>query len=146
MSGRANIAGQRFGELTAVEASSTTRYGVIWRCICTCGNWVLRSVADLRYRRSMGSSQMCPACHEQHTQELAFLRWGKTSDERARKRLDRLAGAEFAFGSWVADEVLEDLVAEGGEMTEEFDPEGVDPGYYQEVCTCSMVCWSEGNG
>ena len=47
---RENITGQRFGELMAIKHVA---HGT-WRCVCTCGGVVDKSVGALRYRSKMG--------------------------------------------------------------------------------------------
>lgn len=53
---RANISGQRFGRLTAIEPTDkTTSSGVIWRCRCDCGNEAFVSASSLR----KGNTKSC---------------------------------------------------------------------------------------
>lgn len=53
---RANITGQRFGRLTAIEPTDRiVRSGVVWRCICDCGNETFVTVKDLR----SGNTKSC---------------------------------------------------------------------------------------
>lgn len=52
---RADITGERFGRLTAIESVELPKGGVIWRCVCDCGN---ETVSDVRSLRS-GNTQSC---------------------------------------------------------------------------------------
>ena len=55
MSSRLELAGQKFGRLTAKEISGKTKWGRIkWWCVCDCGNTVEVSSADLQ-KGSTGS-------------------------------------------------------------------------------------------
>lgn len=45
---RADITGERFGRLEALEPVELSVGGVVWRCLCDCGNETLVSVAMLR--------------------------------------------------------------------------------------------------
>lgn len=45
----ANLAGRRFGHLTALEATNQRRRGgVVWRCVCDCGTECYPITEDLR--------------------------------------------------------------------------------------------------
>ncbi len=55
--GQKNIAGQRFGKLTAIEPAGEVLHGsAVWRCRCDCGGEVLAPLHQLRagYRKSCG--------------------------------------------------------------------------------------------
>lgn len=53
---RADITGQRFGRLTAIEPTDQiVRTSVVWRCKCDCGNEAFVTVKDLR----SGNTQSC---------------------------------------------------------------------------------------
>lgn len=55
--GQRDIAGQRFGRLTAVEPTGETLYGtVVWRCVCDCGGEAYVPLRQLTagYRKSCG--------------------------------------------------------------------------------------------
>ena len=43
-----DISGKRFGRLTAVRPAGSTHAGVLWECVCDCGNRVVERGADLR--------------------------------------------------------------------------------------------------
>lgn len=72
-----DLAGQRFGELTAMHPVANEQRGVLWHCECDCGRPALRYAASLMAsRRDHGS----PACH----QCLAEARRGRALARRAR--------------------------------------------------------------
>lgn len=51
-----DLAGQRFGRLTAVERAGKNRYGVVWKCLCDCGSYTEVAGTKLRngHTRSCG--------------------------------------------------------------------------------------------
>lgn len=76
---RLELAGQEFGELTAIEPAGATRLGVVWRCVCRCGAEQLRTAAVLMYARRNNVTPMCPRC-------LGEWRRGAGIDRRSRQR------------------------------------------------------------
>lgn len=51
MSKPLDLAGVRFGRLTAIRPDSQTEQGVLWECRCTCGRTVVLHGKRLRYGR-----------------------------------------------------------------------------------------------
>lgn len=76
---RLELAGQEFGELTAIEPAGATRLGVVWRCTCRCGAEQLRRAAALMHARRNNITPMCPRC-------LGEWRRGAGIDRRSRQR------------------------------------------------------------
>lgn len=66
MTARIDIAGQRYGMLTALEQVGTGKGGAIWRCRCDCGAEVLTTTAKLR----SGRKHSC-GCDTGHTERVA---------------------------------------------------------------------------
>lgn len=53
MSGMKNIAGQKYGLLTAVRPTEERKHGyVVWEWRCDCGNAVFVSVQDIKRRKN----------------------------------------------------------------------------------------------
>lgn len=50
-----DITGQRFGKLTAIERSGSIRTQAAWRCVCDCGNEVVRAGSAMR----SGNTESC---------------------------------------------------------------------------------------
>ena len=55
MAQAADIAGQRFGRLVALNLAPTLKPGRIWRCVCDCGAVVMTTVGRLR----AGNTKSC---------------------------------------------------------------------------------------
>lgn len=50
------LVGQKFEKLTVLEKAGTAKYGILWRCICECGNYtnVLTVNLNRRHTKSCG--------------------------------------------------------------------------------------------
>lgn len=60
---RLDIRGATFGDLKATRPLRATQCGIEWECEClACGDVVVRSTAQLRYRQSLGYNQSCARC------------------------------------------------------------------------------------
>ena len=70
-----NIAGQRFGKLTAIEPTSEKKNGyVIWRCLCDCGN---ETTAPTRYLKNGWKTDCGCVEKEKRYRDLTGQRFGK---------------------------------------------------------------------
>jgi len=59
---KVNIAGQEFGELTAVKQLYSNKNGVHWLFVCSCGNEHITSSSNVR----SGSVKRCAKCNRTH--------------------------------------------------------------------------------
>ena len=78
---RADVAGQRFGRLVAIERVGARNYMSIWRCLCDCGNETNVQIAKLRN----GHTKSC-GCLKAHKAEETHLKHG----HKRRGEVDRL--------------------------------------------------------
>ena len=142
MTAAAEIAGQRFGRLTAVEPLAkyqTHSHGIEWRFICTCGGWAIRSVAGIRTSVKKGQEPMCSQCRsrqrrqywsEMHRSRRAHEEYGLHHTIFGRMRLT--ADDVIAMMEWrLLDDIREALAeAFGPIITLEFTNEQIDPAFY----------------
>ena len=66
MGKRIDLVGQKFGRLTVQEDVGRRSGGVLWRCLCECGNPVDVRGNDLRY----GNTQSCGCYNKKRTSEI----------------------------------------------------------------------------
>lgn len=78
---RADITGQRFGRLVAIERIGARNYTSIWRCICDCGNEKNVAIDKLR----SGHTKSC-GCLRADKAEITHLKHG----HKRKKEVDRL--------------------------------------------------------
>lgn len=102
----ANIAGQRFGKLTALRVADRTAAGNRWLCACDCGGFSVRSVARLNWSLKQSRVPQCLACRNagigdrirrsfyarlfEHTGQV----WSWKSEERLMRNVARALAAE----------------------------------------------------
>lgn len=73
MGGRADITGQRFGHLVAIEPTEERRdNSIVWRCVCDCGREHLVTAKDLR----KGNTKSC-GCQKRPIFDLTGLTFGR---------------------------------------------------------------------
>lgn len=78
---RADIAGQRFGRLVAIERIGSQNYMSIWRCKCDCGNETNVTIARLRN----GTTKSCGCLVRERASEVHLKHGGAK-----KKKHDRL--------------------------------------------------------
>jgi hypothetical protein len=61
-----DIAGRKFGKLTAIDRHGSSRNGVLWRCRCDCGNEMLARASGLR----KGDNVRCASCRSTDRYEI----------------------------------------------------------------------------
>ncbi|WP_373804501.1 hypothetical protein [Jeotgalibaca porci] len=74
-----DLIGERFGYLVVVEDTGKRKgQGVLWKCICDCGNEVeVRS-----YQLRSGKTKSCGCLHKKTTSRLLSINHKKTIDSR----------------------------------------------------------------
>lgn len=98
-------------------------------------------MAALNRSRKEGYETMCPLCAESvrdlqfQARQAAFER--STAAKMAWPR-DTYCPPDFQY---VADAVLEDLEEAFGPFEEAFDPDSVDPAFFEDVCICSLIVY-----
>ena len=69
-----NLAGQRFGRLTALEPTDKRQGGsVVWKCRCDCGNIVCVGASSLK----SGNTKSCGCTWEERGKDLTGIRFGR---------------------------------------------------------------------
>lgn len=94
-----NITGQKFGFLTAIEPIKGGSKGVIWKCICDCGNYINASCANLR----AGNIRSCGCMQDIEKKEHTKIVWAKNGGQRLRSNnTSGVRGVHRANGKWGA--------------------------------------------
>lgn len=94
-----DIAGQKFGFLTAIEPYQSGSKGVIWKCKCECGNYFNASCSDLRSKNKRSCGCMGDIEKNKHTKIV----WAKNGGQRLRSNnISGVRGVNKANGKWGA--------------------------------------------
>ena len=88
-----NVAGVKFGRLTALKHTEKDRFGkFIWRCECECGEFVDIRLNDLR----SGKQKSCGCLRRENSQKVGRLNKGKVSPQRGENWYGDLSGKYYS--------------------------------------------------
>lgn len=134
-------AGLRIGRLTVVEIieSPFDKPGVVWKCVCTCGNWVARKSEAIKIAIMRDTNCGCLRCIKEDNdrkREIEHSRWrdGVVSNFRFGKIVSRTVEDMFFVIDGMAARLTKAELEEkfGPSEEESFTDDEIDPSFYDK--------------
>ena len=145
---RSNIAGQKFGELTAIEYVGDREYPCgkklsMWKCVCSCGNETTVSLSALR----TGNTKSCGCLNEKNLQLLSQsrIKHGDADSrlymvwEQMRKRCKNKNDRSYKFYGAKGVSVCEEWDNDYGSFMRWSMENGYDPSAKRGECTLDRI-------
>ncbi len=139
-----DIAGKRFGMLTAIRPVERNKQGIVWICRCDCGGLALRAVARLNRAKKEGQQSGCRLCNEEVFRgylEAKRLGWLETLSAR-------VAAGYGLWTQWddvrLSKRIRDDIAESEGFYPDVEAPDAwIDPSYFDQSPDVAMVVGSE---
>lgn len=129
--GGMKLAGQKFGELTAIRAvGRRATYGMLWLCRCDCGRMAIRLAGKLTWAVKNGHTPACSECNS-GARSGHFI-------ERRSVSAEQLAAAFYEYGSLYAPQYDEH---EAAAIREELGAAELAPGSEETALDIASVIY-----